>query len=209
MLYVAHELKEGALPPTPKEDTFTVMPGSFVPCQIETAMNSDIGNAVFVAVVTSTVYDTATGRQSLIPQSSKIVGEGKGESLVYGNELLRTVSLSLSRRQDTAPIELGDAPVTDQQGIGGLASEVDNHYWRLLGAIFIGGALRGGTQAVTTAVASTGPVGAIGGGIAQSGQQTVQQTVGPALSTKPTIKVFAGQLCNIILTKPLHLTVAR
>lgn len=209
MLFVHHDLKDTPPVPAPKVGTYTVMPGSYVPCQVETAMNSDTGDTSFVAAVTSTVYDTATGRYALIPQSSKIVGEAQGSQLVYGNELLRTVSLSVSRRQDTAPIDLGTAPVTDQQGVGGLASSVDQHFWRLVGAVFIGGALRGGTAAVTTAVASAGPAGAIGGGIAQSGQQAITQRTGPALSTRPTIKVHAGQLCTVIVTKPLTLTEAR
>ena len=70
---------------------------------------------------TSTVYDTETGKYPLILQGSKIVGEGQGAQLLYGNERLRTVSLTLSRRQDKTPIDLGSAPVTDQAGVNGLS----------------------------------------------------------------------------------------
>ena len=111
MLYIKHEGKEV---PKTGEPTYTIMPGYFIPCAIETAMNSDTGDITFVAIVTSTVYDTETGHHPLILQSSKIVGEGQGSALLYGNERLRTVSLTLSRRQDKAPIELGEAPLTDQ-----------------------------------------------------------------------------------------------
>jgi hypothetical protein len=41
---------------------------------------------------------------------------------------------------DGRSVDLG-APVTDQQGVAGLTGRV-NHYWRLFGAVFIGGALR-------------------------------------------------------------------
>ena len=34
------------------------------------------------------------------------------------------------------------------QGVAGLTGRVNNHYWRLFGAVFIGGALRGGMQAL-------------------------------------------------------------
>jgi type IV secretory pathway VirB10-like protein len=206
MLFVQHAVKEEE---RPSEPTYTIMPGYFIPCAVETAMNSDTGDITFVAVVTSTVYDTETGRYPLILQQSKIVGAGQGSQLLYGNERLRTVSLSLSRRQDKTPIDLGEAPISDQAGMNGLVSRVDQHFWRLVGAVFIGGALRGGTQAVQTAIAGTGPVGQVGGGIAQTGQQAVTQRTGPALTTRPTIEVDAGQLCHVIVTKPLHLTLAR
>jgi type IV secretory pathway VirB10-like protein len=206
MLYIKHEGKDV---PKTGEPTYTIMPGYFIPCAIETAMNSDTGDITFVAIVTSTVYDTETGHHPLILQSSKIVGEGQGSQLLYGNERLRTVSLTLSRRHDKAPIALGEAPVTDQAGMNGLVSRVDQHFWRLVGAVFIGGALKGGTQAVQTAIAGTGPAGQVGGGIAQTGQQAITQRTGPALNTRPTIEVDAGQLCNVMVTKPLHLTQAR
>ena len=35
--------------------------------------------------------------------------------------------------------------------------------------------------------------------------QAVSQRAGRALDTRPTIEVDAGQLCNVLLTKPLHL----
>ena len=38
----------------------------------------------------------------------------------------------------------------------GLTGRVNNHWWRLFGAIFIGGALRGGTQAMTMAMPMLG-----------------------------------------------------
>ena len=40
-----------------------------LPCQIETAMNSDV-EGYFTAKVTTNVYDTATGRHLLVPQGS-------------------------------------------------------------------------------------------------------------------------------------------
>ena len=158
---------------------------------------------------TSTVYDTETGRYPLILQGSKIVGEGQGAQLLYGNERLRTVSLTLSRRQDKTPIDLGSAPVTDQAGVNGLVSRVDQHYWRLLGAVFIGGALRGGMQALQTSIAGASGAEQIVVGIGQTGNQAVTRATSRALDTRPTIEVDAGQLCHVILTKPLTLTVAR
>jgi type IV secretory pathway VirB10-like protein len=57
--------------------------------------------------------------------------------------------------------------VTDQQGVAGLTGTVDSHFWRLVGAVLITSALRGGAQAVTQGMAGTGVVGTIGSSIAQ------------------------------------------
>ena len=206
MLFIAHKGDETK---PEGEPTYTVMPGYYVPCIIETSMNSDTGDITFVAATTSTVYDTETGRYPLILQGSKIVGEGQGAALLYGNERLRTVSLTLSRRQDKTPIDLGSAPVTDQAGVNGLVSRVDQHYWRLLGAVFIGGALRGGMQALQTSIAGASGAEQIVVGVGQTGTQAVTRATSRALDTRPTIEVDAGQLCHVILTKPLTLTVAR
>jgi type IV secretory pathway VirB10-like protein len=83
--------------------------------------------------------------------------------------------------------------------------KVDQHYWRLFGAVFIGGALRGGTQAVMTEAAGAGALGQVAGDIAGNANQVTQQRLGRNLDTRPTIAVEAGNLCQVILIKLLHL----
>jgi len=207
MLFVDYTPKEGVGTGKKTGKEYTIMPGSFLPCLVETAMNSDTGDVTFVAVTTTITYDTETGRIPLILQGSKIVGEAQGSTLIYGNELMRTVSLTLARRGDDTPIDLGHAPVTNQIGINGLASRVNNHFFRLFGAVFIGGALKGGTQVLQTSLAGAGGVAQVASGIASTSGQATTQRIGPALNTRPTIEIDAGQACNVIVVKPLHLTV--
>ena len=45
--------------------------------------------------------------------------------------------------------------------------------------------------------------GQVASGIATYGNQATGRVVGRALDTRPTIKVHAGQLCNVLLTKEL------
>jgi type IV secretory pathway VirB10-like protein len=158
----------------------------------------------FTAKVSTNIYDTATGRHLLVPQGSTVLGHDQSRVLLYGNERLPTISLTLAL-PDGRSVDLGQAPVTDQQGIAGLTGRVNQHWWRLFGAVFIGGALRGGTQALQLEMAGAGPVGQVAGGIAASGSQATQQRLGRALDTRPTIEVDSGQLCQVLLTKPLHL----
>ena len=203
MLFVAHELKEPEAPKS-RVPEYTLAPGATkLPCIVETAINSDV-EGVFTAKVSTNVYDTATGRHLLVPQGSTILGHDQSQSLLYGNERLPTISLTLAL-PDGRAVELGQAPVTDQQGIAGLTGRVNNHWGRLFGAVFIGGALRGGMQALQTGIAQAGGVGQVASGISSLGSQAVSQRAGRALDTRPTIEVDAGQLCNVLLTKPLHL----
>ena len=90
--------------------------------------------------------------------------------------------------------DLGRAPVTDQQGVAGLTGRVDQHYWRLFGAVFIGGALKGGMSAMHTAMTSAAGAGQVASGIASVGNQATNWVLGPVLNTRPTIEVDAGQL---------------
>src|SRR2546430_1278387 len=161
-------------------------------------MNSDV-EGHFTARVSTNVYDTATGRHLLVPQGSTILGHDQSQQLLYGNERLPTISLTLTL-PDGRWVDLGQAPITDQQGVAGLSGDVNNHWGRLLGAVFVGGALRGGRQALAAAMAGTAGAGQIAAGYSGVLNQAMNPRMGGALDTRPTITVEAGQLCNVILT---------
>jgi type IV secretory pathway VirB10-like protein len=203
LLYGSHDLSKEELALGPKVDEYILAPGTFLPCQVETVINSDV-EGYFTAKVHSNVYDTKTGQWLLVPQGSTIVGNDQSKSLVYGNERMDTVSLTLSF-PDGRHVELGRAPVTDQQGVAGLTGDVDQHYWRLFGAVFIGGALKGGATAMQTAMTSASGAGQVTSGIATLGNQATSNVVGPMLNTRPTIIVHAQQLCNVLLVNELSL----
>lgn len=203
LLFVSHDLKEEKAPPASKTPEYVLAPGTWIPCSVEPEMNSEVEGS-FTAKVNQNVYDTKTGARLLIPQGSTILGHDQSHDLVWGNERMDTVSLTLAL-PDGRPVDLGRAPVTDQTGMAGLTGDVDQHYLRLLSAVFIGGVLKGGMQAMHTAMVQGAGAGQVASGIATYGNQATSRVVGRALDTRPTIKVHAGQLCNVLLTKPLHL----
>ena len=166
-------------------------------------MNSEV-EGYFTAKVNQNVYDSATHTRVLVPQGSTILGHDNSSQLVYGNERMDTISLTLIP-PDGRSVELGNAPVTDQEGVAGLTGEVDQHYWRLFGAVFIGGALKGGMDTLRIAMTQAAGAGQVASGIATYGNQATSRVVGRALDTRPTIKVHAGQLCHVLLTKALKL----
>ncbi len=202
MLYVSHEVKDTPAPP--KHAAYTLAPSATtLACVVETAINSDV-EGYLTAKVSTNVYDTATGHHLLVPQGSTILGHDQSSTLLYGNERLPTISLTLAL-PDGRSVDLGHAPVTDQQGVAGLTGRVDNHWLRLFGAVFVGGALRGGQQALQIGLAQAGGAGQVAAGISSYASQVGQQRAGRALDTRPTITVEAGQLCNVLLIKPLTL----
>src|SRR5262249_55759134 len=118
MLFYAKEVKDTTESVVAKHE-YTLAPGATkLPCEIETAINSDV-EGYFTAKVSTNVYDTATGKHLLVPQGSTILGHDQSASLLYGNERLPTVSLTLAL-PDGRSVDLGHAPVTDQQGVAGL-----------------------------------------------------------------------------------------
>jgi type IV secretion system protein VirB10 len=201
MLFISHEPEPE---PGPQVAEYTLAPGDTkIACIIETAMNSNV-EGYFIAKVTTNVYDTTTRRHLLIPQGSSILGNDQSSQLLYGDERMDTISLTLTL-PDGRTVDLGKAPVTDQQGVAGLTGRVDQHYWRLFGAVFIGGALKGGMNAMQTAMTQASGAGQITSGLTTYGNQATNQVVRPMLNTRPTIEVDAGQLCQVLLLKPLHL----
>ena len=196
MLFISHDLTEAE--PGPKGREYTLAPGDTkIACQIETAMNSNV-EGYFIAKVTTNVYDTATRRHLLIPQGSSILGHDQSSQLLYGDERMDTISLKLTL-PDGRTVDLGKAPVTDQQGVAGFTGRVDQHYWRLFGAVFIGGALKGGMNAMQTAMSQAGGAGQVTSGPDHLGNQATNQVVAPMLNTRPTIEVDAGQLCQVLV----------
>src|SRR5262249_36043421 len=108
MLFVSHDIKDG--PPRPGVRDYTLAPGSTkIPCILETAIDSDV-EGYLTSRVSTNVYDSATGRHLLIPQGSTILGHDQSHQLLYGNERLPTMSLTLAL-PDGRSVDLGKAPV--------------------------------------------------------------------------------------------------
>jgi type IV secretory pathway VirB10-like protein len=201
MMFVANKVEMDEIP---EPDTYQLAPGATkLPCIVETAMHSDVPSH-FTAKVRNDVYDTATGTRLLVPQGATILGEYQSASLVFGNERMPALSLTLALR-DGRSVDLGHAPVMNQAGMAGLVSRVDQHWWRNLGAVLIMGVLRGGQQAIVTEMGGASGTGAVASGIASTTSQFGQQKLTRAIDTRPTIEVDAGSLCQVLLLKPLHL----
>jgi type IV secretory pathway VirB10-like protein len=203
MLYLNKEIEDKLRPGGDGKPLYTLAAwATHLPCVVQPLMNSDVPGT-FTVKITTNVYDTRLGQHLLVPQGATIGGHDEGGSLLYGNERLPTFAMGLTIEDRT--YDLGQVPVMDQLGTNGLTGDVDNHFWRLAGAVLIGGALRGGQQALQTGLAQAGGAGQVASGIGSVSSQVTEQRLGRALDTRPTIRVFPGQVCTVLLTKSLDL----
>jgi type IV secretion system protein VirB10 len=175
---------------------------SWIPCTVETVVNSEIEG--YFTVKTKRVVKDVTGRHTLIPQGVSLGAKATTAKLLFGNERIPSFAVSFALPNGRA-VDLGSAPIMDATGTNGLTGEVHNHTWRLIWtSVFMGG-LQGGQQALQSEVASTGPPGQIIAGIGQEASQASRQRLGRAQDTRPTIIVHAGEACNVLVTAPIQL----
>ena len=89
--------------------------------------------------------------------------------------------------------------------MAGLAGDVNHHWFKLFGAVFIGGVLKGGMTALQVAGANAAGAGQVASGIATLGNQATNRIVMPYINITPTITVESGQLASVLLIKKLEL----
>ena len=181
--------------------------GAVIPGVMLTGINSDLpGN--MIAQVAQNVYDTATGRNLLIPQGTKIYGVYDSR-VVYGQS---RVLIAWNRLifPDGSSISLGAMPGGDMSGMAGFNDEVDNQYFRIFGSAFLLSLVTGGmAYALDSANSSLGGQSRNGTSMqdemtsalaAQLGQTTTT-LLQKNLNIKPTLEIRPGYQFNIVVTK--------
>jgi len=202
----------------PPAAPYSVMAGSIVPALLITGINSDIPGPI-VAQVSQNVFDSATGKNLLIPQGSRLLGD-------YGSTVNGVPRIRIDFRRlifpNTASMDLPQMPGGDQGGYTGMTGDVNNHYVSTFGTAAVM-ALIGAGQAVGTMAAfgnnmSNGPYGSY----QQPNQwESASQTAGQGATTQfsnlgtemarrglnrpPTIIIPAGALFNVIITADLQM----
>ena len=117
----------------------TLQAGTIIPVVLCTGINSDIGGQV-VAQVQQDMYDTATGRNLLIPAGSKILGTyGKGSPNNSGRVEITFNTIVLP---DGGTYAVGNALIAvDGAGYSGITGKVNRHTGSTLSAGMFSSAL--------------------------------------------------------------------
>lgn len=118
---------------------YTLQAGTIIPVVLCTGINSDIGGQV-VAQVQQDMYDSATGRNLLIPAGSKILGTyGKGSPNNSGRV---EISFNTIVLPDGGSYSVGGALVAvDGAGYAGVSGKVHRHTGSMLSAGMFSSAL--------------------------------------------------------------------
>jgi type IV secretion system protein VirB10 len=172
---------------------YEIKAGWEIPALLEQSLNSDLPGEL-KALVTSNVYDTATGLYLLLPQGARLIGQYDSR-VSYGQDGVQ-VTWSRVVFPDASAIDLNGMVGLDSHGNAGLRDKVDRHYRRLLGfsvltsmftAAFAVSQQRN-QSALVNPSASQVAAGAIGQDLSQTGAQITRRN----LNVQPTIKVPAG-----------------
>jgi type IV secretion system protein TrbI len=174
--------------------------GSIIPAALITGIRSDLPGLV-TAQVTQNVYDSPTGRNLLIPQGSRLIGDydadvafGQSRVLLAWNRLILP---------DGRSIVLERQPASDPSGFAGLQDRTDFHWGNTLRAALvstllgIGGELGSGSDVNLTRALRRGSQDSIG----RAGEQIVSRE----LNVRPTLTIRPGYPVRVLVTRDIIL----
>lgn len=190
-----------------KSKPYSVLTGSIIPVVLLTGIKSTLPGEI-IGQVSLPVYDTATGKDLLIPGGTKVFGEYQNE-VAMGQDRLFVVWKRLIF-PDGRTMTLSNMPGADLLGYSGLKDEVDNHYLSIYGHAILMSLVTGGTSyAIDTLNTnknddSTTIAEAMGSALATQMGQTTMSLLERYMSISPTLTIRSGKRLNVIVVKDLE-----
>jgi type IV secretion system protein VirB10 len=178
--------------------------GAVIPGVMVTGINSDLPGNI-IAQVSQNVFDTATGRQLLVPQGAKLFGVYDSR-VIYGQERVLVVWNRLMF-PDGSAVTLGAMPGSDMAGNAGYTDKVNNHYLRIFGSAILMSMITGGMSYSMDSLDSGGDSDnptlqdEMGAALASQLGQATLQLLQKNLNIKPTLEIRPGYQFNVIVTK--------
>jgi type IV secretion system protein VirB10 len=172
---------------------YEIKAGWEIPAVLEQSLNSDLPGEL-KGLVTSNVYDTATGLYLLIPQGSRLIGRYDSR-VSYGQDGVQ-VAWSRIIYPDASSVDLDGMTGLDSHGNAGLRDTIDRHYLRIVGftvltSIFTA-AFEISQRSTQSALTYPSPAQTAGSAVGQELSQTGAQITRRNLNVQPTIKIPAG-----------------
>ena len=166
----------------------TIAQGTLIPAVLETAIQSDLSG--YVRAVVSQDIRSFDGSQILVPRSSRLIGEYKG-NLTAGQNRVYLMWTRLIR-PDGVSIALA-SPAVDATGQSGIGGHVNDHFLQRFGSAILLSLLGG-----VSALGSGGATVVVGGG--QSAASLVAQRDG---QRAPTVHVRQGEPIRVFTARDL------
>ena len=172
---------------------YEIKAGWEIPAVLEQSLNSDLPGEL-KALVTSNVYDTATGFFLLIPQGARLIGKYDSR-IAYGQDGVQ-VAWSRIIFPDATSLDLDGMLGLDSHGNAGLRDKVDHHYRRLIGFTVLTSLFTAAfdisQRTNQTTLTYPTPAQTAGSAVGQELSETGAQITRRNLNVQPTIKVPAG-----------------
>lgn len=172
---------------------YEIKAGWEIPAVLEQSLNSDLPGDI-KALITSNVFDTASGRYLLIPQGARLVGKYDSR-ISYGQDGVQ-VAWDRVIFPDASSVDINGMVGLDSHGNSGLRYDVDHHYKRLFGFAALTSAFSAAfdlsqrtTQSALTYPSVTDTATAsVGREMSETGAQITRRN----LNVQPTVKVPVG-----------------
>lgn len=197
-VYLKHT-RQAAIAPALEVKAGTVIPGVLI-----SGVNSDLPGQI-IGQVREHVYDSATGRNLLIPAGSRLIGSY--DSSVTLGQSRALVAWTRVIYPDGSSVSLNLMPGSDQSGYAGFTDVVDNHYARIFGSGLMLSLFSAGLQ--LSQPKSTGATydaqqimtAELGRQMGQLGMEMTRKN----MDIQPTLEIRPGYRFNVMVTKDIIL----
>ncbi len=172
---------------------FEIKAGWEIPAVLEQSLNSDLPGDI-KGLITSNVFDTASGRYLLIPQGARLIGKYDSR-ISYGQDGVQ-VAWDRIIFPDASSVDINGMVGLDSHGNSGLRYDVDHHYKRLFGFAALTSAFsaafdlsqRNTQSALTYPSVTDTATASVGREMSETGAQITRRN----LNVQPTVKVPVG-----------------
>lgn len=183
---------------------YEIKAGWEIPAVLEQALNSDLPGEL-KALVSSNVYDTATGRFLLIPQGARLVGAYNAR-IGYGQNGVQVIWDRVVY-PDGSSLDLSGMVGQDAHGYSGFRDKVDRHYRRLIGFAVLTSLFAAASEISQNRNRSLltypSPSQIAGGSAGQQAADLGAQITRRNLNVQPTIKIPIGYRFNVRVNRDI------
>jgi type IV secretory pathway VirB10-like protein len=189
---------------TPPLSQNEIKAGWEIPAVLEQSLNSDLPGEL-KALVSSNVYDTATGRYLLIPQGARLVGVYNSR-IGYGQDGVQVIWDRVIY-PDGSSLDLSGMIGQDANGFSGFRDKVDRHYTRLVGFAVLT-SLFSAASAISqnhnrSVLTYPSPSQTAGSAVGQQASELGAQVTRRNLNVQPTIRIGAGYRFNVRVNRDI------
>ncbi len=179
---------------------YLLQAGAVIPVALITGIRSDLPGQI-TAQVTENIYDSPTGRDLLVPQGTRVIGQysndvgfGQRRILLVWNRLIFPNGRSIVLERQSG---------ADAEGYAGLEDGVDYHWWELAKAAGLSTLLSVGAELATDN--DDRLVNALRNGAQDTFNDAGQQLIRRQLNNSPTLTIRPGFPLRVIVTRDLVL----